>query len=843
MSICPSYIGARRLRVTRLDHCGRPVYGDCSTGISDGFVSVEFDPEIQEGEDYTLRNAAGELCVSERGPDALQWINVSIEFCNVDPELWQIMNPTWKTVTNARGEVTGFRIGEKFSDEQGFALEVWPKAAGQTALCDDDAPDDAQPNGYFLLPYVIGGAPEGWTLEDGTATFTLNGRTKAGSLWGRGPYNITHDANGNPSPLLEPIESGSNGGDPDHFHADIVTIAPPSSSCGCQALEAMAPGAIDGEITTDPDQPNRACFTVSGSPGRRVTIDWGDESDTVNSRVGREECHIYTSTGTYTVTVSDIDDAEKSNSYDVTIDDVPQLDDPTIEVSPSSGTAPLGVTLSVDNHENGQVTIDWGDESDPETVDGNDNEGDGDQPAEHPHQYTDPGIYTITVTAVADDRAEATTEVEVTDPAPNVTAEPTSGAAPLEVTLTADNHGNGPVDLDWGEGETETNLGDGEATSTHTYNEPGTYQVEVTSQENSSHATTVEIEVIDDTQNPVLTVDPTEGEAPLEVTASVDNHGAGPVSLDWGDESEAVEVADGESATHTYEMAGEHTVTATSQANEEAQGTATVTVTEPEPEPENPALTVDPTEGEAPLEVTATVDNHGNGPVSLTWGDESDAVEVEDGASATHTYETAGEYTVTATSAADESASITQGVTVTDPEPEPEPENPVLTVDPTEGEAPLQVTATVDNHGNGPVNLAWGEGEAVEVADGESATHTYETAGEHTVTATSAADESASTTQDVTVTDPEPEPEALELTVDPTEGVIDQTAFEVVVDNHGEGEVTIDWGDGSEVATNPGDGSETSSHTYIEAGTFTITATDADNADRSDVQEVTVTAE
>ena len=754
MSVCPSYIGARRLRVTRLDHCGRPVYGDCSTAVSSGFVSVEFEPEVEEGEDYTLRNAAGELCVSERGPDALQWINVSIEFCNVDPELWQIMNPTWKTVKNAKGEVTGFRIGEKFSDEQGFALEVWPKAAGQTALCDDDAPDDAQPNGYFLLPYVVGGAPEGWTLEDGTATFTLNGRTKAGSLWGRGPYNITHDANGDPSPLLEPIASGSNGddSDPDHFHADIVTIAPPEASCGCQELEAMAPGAVDGQIDIDTDQPNRACFTVSGSPGRRVTIDWGDDSEEVTSRVGREECHLYTEEGTYTITVSDVDDADKSNTYEVTIDDVPQLDDPTIEVSPTSGTAPLSVRLSVDNHDNGQVTIDWGDDTDTETVDGNNQDGDG--PAEHPHQYTDVGEYTITVTATEDDRAQATTEVEVTDPAPAVDVEPTSGAAPLEVTLTADNHGNGPVDVNWGEGETETNLGDGEATSTHTYNEPGTYEVEVTSQEDSSHTTTVEVQVNDDTLDPQVSVDPTEGEAPLEVTATVDNHGNGPVNLDWG-EGEAVEVADGEDATHTYEEAGEHTITATSQANEDAQGTATVTVTEPEPEPED-------------LELTA---------------------------------------------------------------------------DPTEGEAPLEVTATVNNHDQGPVNLDWGEGDPVEVEDGEDATHTYEEAGEHTITATDTDDDSRTATVTITVTEPEPEPEDLEMTVDPTEGTTDQTAFEVVVDNHGQGDVTLDWGDGSDTTTNPGDGEDVSTHTYAEAGEYTITATDADDDSRTTTQDVTVTDE
>src|SRR5699024_6712533 len=192
------------------------------------------------------------------------------------------------------------------------------------------APDVAQPNGYFLLPYEVGGAPGGWTLVDGTATFTLNGRTKAGSLWRRGPYNITHDANGDHSPTLEPIASGYNGDDSDPYHrpADIVTIAPPEASCGCQELEAMAPGAVDGQIDIDTDQPNRACFTVSGSPGRRVTIDWGDDSEEVTSRVGREECHLYTEEGTYTITVSAVDDADNSSTYEVTIDDVPQLDDP-----------------------------------------------------------------------------------------------------------------------------------------------------------------------------------------------------------------------------------------------------------------------------------------------------------------------------------------------------------------------------------------------------------------------------------------------------------------------------------------------------------------------------------
>src|SRR5699024_262015 len=111
-----------------------------------------------------------------------------------------------------------------------------------------------------------------------------------------------------------------------------------------------------------------------------------------------------------------------------------------------------------------------------------------------------------------------------------------------------------------------------------------------------------------------------------------------------------------------------------------------VEVTEPVPGPQDPDLTVEPTTGEAPLEATATVDNHGNGPTTVDFGDGSETVEVTDGESATHTYEEAGEYTVAATSLADETASSSETVTV---EAEPAPENPVLVVTPTTGEAPL----------------------------------------------------------------------------------------------------------------------------------------------------------
>lgn len=690
MSVCPSFIGARVIRVTRLDSCGRPVYGPDSQVVTRGLVSVNMDPDVEEGEDFSQRNINGDLCVSEQGPDALRWINTTIEFCQVDPCLWSLMNPSWKLVKNAHGEITGFRIGERFDDSAGFALEMWPKVSAQGALCDDDAPDEADPNGYFLLPYVIGRAPDGWTLENGVTTFSLNGRTKKGSLWGRGPYNVTLDADGNPVPLLDPIASGAGGEDPDHFHSDIVTLSPPEPTCGCQPLEPIAPSVEGGQITVDPEQPNRACFTVQGSAARQVRIDWGDGSDPVTSRVGREECHLYSETGTFTVSLCDIDadpgDEDMCTSTDVTIDEVPALPDPIISVTPTSGDAPLSVTLTVNNHNNGDVFIDWGEGGEPTQHAG----GTEEEPNTFPHQYlagrTEP--YTITVTAVQDDRASATVEVQVDSDepgqAPEVSADPATGEAPLTTTLTINNHGQGDVVVDFGDG-TDPQVIDGgnaeaPATVEHTFAEVGEYTVTVTDEGDQalSGSATVTVTEPAPQEPPTITATPDSGEAPLEVSFTSDNHGNGPVSIDPGDGSAPLSNdGDGiDTTVHTYTEAGEYTATVTSDADPEQSATAPIEVTAEETPDQAPEVNTLNAEGEAPLTTTFVVDNHGAGPVSIDPGDGSEPLaNPGDGQTETeHVYTDAGEYTATVTSDADPEQSSTAPVQATEPEPEPEPE-------------------------------------------------------------------------------------------------------------------------------------------------------------------------
>lgn len=255
---CPSFVGARVARLTRLNSCGAPLYGPESVATTRGIVTASFEPDVNEGKSLDTTNLNGELCVSGKTPSSLSGIKVTLEFCQVDPCVFSIFNPNFKIVRNSRddysGDIVGWRLSSNIQDSFGFALELWPKTMGMMgAACEtDDDPDPSDPinvSGYFLLPLVIAQAPDKWELKgDEVVTFSLIGETRGGAAWDIGPYTVTRDETGDPSPLLRPIEDGSGKGrfrspvtgqidrSPDHFHAEIVSVTPPEPQCGCQPL-------------------------------------------------------------------------------------------------------------------------------------------------------------------------------------------------------------------------------------------------------------------------------------------------------------------------------------------------------------------------------------------------------------------------------------------------------------------------------------------------------------------------------------------------------------------------------------------------------------------------------
>jgi hypothetical protein len=221
---CFSLVRGRAMRVTRLDGCGEVVVGADSAVVSDGFITVGLTAQTDEGTTISVQNAAGDMCILDEPAPKFTGYEISIEFCAVNPALYEIL--TGQEVVHDAATPTpaavGFRVNSGIdAADSGFALEVWSQVP--TAVCE---PGAGVNYGYFLVPFVKGGLISDFTIGNDAVNFTMSGaRSKDGSAWGVGPWDVVNDALGVGGPLLTPIDAK------DHLHMQLTTIAPPAADC------------------------------------------------------------------------------------------------------------------------------------------------------------------------------------------------------------------------------------------------------------------------------------------------------------------------------------------------------------------------------------------------------------------------------------------------------------------------------------------------------------------------------------------------------------------------------------------------------------------------------------
>jgi PKD repeat protein len=607
-------------------------------------------------------------------------------------------------------------------------------------------------------------------------------------------------------------------------------IAFTSSTMDSKSLP-LADFSVNGPYTAvDPTimvTSGAAPFTVSfqdtsTSPNTSTPINsWLWNFGDGNTSTAQNPSHIYTTAGKYTVSLKAGNSAGTDTAtYTNLITVIATVPTANFTSSVTTGPAPLAVQFT--STSTGSITsYSW-------------TFGDGStSTVQNPsHTYTAAGTYTakLTVTNSAGSSSKSVT-ITVTKPSPPVistlTATPTSGVSPLTVQFTATSSSSGGAVTSWGWSFGDNTSAAAQNTS-HIYTKPGTYTATVTAIGPGGTVTKSVNIVVNTPVVAAITASATGGTAPLTVNFSgTGSTGASSYSWNFGDGT----TGSSSTASHTFSTVGTFTVTltATGVAGNTNSATTRITTTAPQVVAK---ITTSTTSGLAPLAVSFSgASSTGASSYAWTFGDGTTA----SGSTASHTFSTAGTFTVTlkATGATGATSSATTTVTVTSP-----PLIAKIGASAASGYAPLAISFS-SNGSTGLIgSYAWTFGDGATGA-GATASHTYSTAGTFTtkltVTGTSGATSSATTTITVSALPPL----VANIKATPISGTVPLTVnFSGTGSTGLIGSYAWTFGDG---ATGAG---ATTSHIYTKTGTYTtkLVLTGTYNQSASATVTITVSA-
>jgi hypothetical protein len=172
------------IRVTALDFGGNPAPGN-PMYVSDQLVKIDFNPDIESGQEISNRGASGNLCVVYRTPDLMKRLAIELELCVPDPELEVLLSGgrVYYDETDPL-KVNGFEYPRLMTDPtpNGVSVEAW------TRYIVDGAQPDAQPYMRWVFPRMY--------LHKGNRTIDINsmasvfsGYAIENAAWDDGPVD------------------------------------------------------------------------------------------------------------------------------------------------------------------------------------------------------------------------------------------------------------------------------------------------------------------------------------------------------------------------------------------------------------------------------------------------------------------------------------------------------------------------------------------------------------------------------------------------------------------------------------------------------------------------------
>lgn len=125
------------LRVAKLTNTGAPDPGVSNGYISDALIQADLGIELEEGDDFTLKNGCGSSCATFKDCDKIKRATIEMELCQLDSELLSLL--IGGTLFSDSGDTIGMRVPQ-LADAcpNGVSLELWSKAWNGSAQATPD---------------------------------------------------------------------------------------------------------------------------------------------------------------------------------------------------------------------------------------------------------------------------------------------------------------------------------------------------------------------------------------------------------------------------------------------------------------------------------------------------------------------------------------------------------------------------------------------------------------------------------------------------------------------------------------------------------------------------------
>lgn len=468
-SLCVTPMRGSAVRFVEVDNCGRVQYGTCSAFNTTAVRELNFSADTDEGDAVEINNIAGDRCVYAPPKPQHNGYEIEMSLCRYDPLLISRLVGA-DPITNEDGTAVGHVVPETAGqDGVGMAMVIWHSIyVGEREACRGG---NRRATRYLVkvVPWTTRWIPGDQELAEGGedgVPLAFTGHTQLGMV-----TNLAGLVGGPVEPLT--IPDGSL-----HELWVVTSVPPPRDECGCVEVVRPIPDPAQIFVQRDGNSTNRAQVWVDNHGFGPVTLDCGIDGSTKQIAEFETTYCTYPDDGDYTITACDVQTPAVCAQRDVTIPLPPDEPELTVEAD-SEDPQGLTVLLTVDNHGNGPVDINWGDGGQPQRV------ANPDGQESFSHSYPRAGIYQIRVTDV-DEPDRNVSEVVVVPVADPPVFSLQGGAQQTDVEVLGDD-ANQPSQgrartfvIDWGDGtpKTSSKLTSDDVVQ-HSYDEMGTYTITV----------------------------------------------------------------------------------------------------------------------------------------------------------------------------------------------------------------------------------------------------------------------------------------------------------------------------------------------------------------------------